>query len=343
MVEARRVHPVQQPHLPELRQRVRLDRAVVILELGESRLALELAPRLNAEIISMDSMALYRGMDIGTAKPTRAERDSVRHHLIDVLMPWEKSSVAWWLEQARECVADVERRGKQVLFVGGTPLYLKALLFGIFDGPPADEPIRRRLAQEAAEKGSESLHRRLAEIDPATAGRLHPNDLRRLIRALEVLELTGRPISSWQEQWEIVSPASRAGPTSPPASESSTSSKLLPAAAPQILCLALPRPELYDRINRRVIAMFEAGLVEEVRALRRLERPMSPEARQALGYMETAKYLEGRVTLEETIARVQMRTRQFAKRQITWFRHLPFCSSATTELTQTLWHSKMKS
>ncbi|MBI3406858.1 MAG: tRNA (adenosine(37)-N6)-dimethylallyltransferase MiaA [Planctomycetes bacterium] len=305
---------------------------------GKTRLALELAPRLDAEIISMDSMALYRGMDVGTAKPTPAERALVPHHLIDVLMPWDSASVAWWLEQARDCALDIERRGKQVLFVGGTPLYLKALTFGLFDGPPADAAVRSLLAQEAAEKGSAALHLRLAQVDPVAAGRLHPNDLRRLIRALEVFELTGRPISSWQEQWErpqasreqLMASRERKRP------ESSSPS------APQILWLDLPRLELYERINRRVEAMFWTGLVEEVEALRRLDRPLSPEARQALGYKETLEHLEGGINLEETIVRLQTRTRQFAKRQITWFRHLPGCVPATTELTQTLWHTKMK-
>src|SRR5262245_1053991 len=153
---------------------------------GKSKLALELAVRLNAEIISMDSMALYRGMDIGTAKPTAAERASIRHHLIDVLAPWESSSVAWWLQEARRCAGQIESRGKRILFVGGTPLYLKALIFGLFDGPSADVSLRRRLTQEAVEKGSDALHSRLKKVDPETAARLHSNDQRRLIRALEV-------------------------------------------------------------------------------------------------------------------------------------------------------------
>ncbi len=168
---------------------------------GKSRLALDLAERLGAEIVSMDSMALYRRMDIGTAKPTSAERRRVPHHLLDVLDPWESASVAWWLQHALACCQDIVRRGKRPLFVGGTPLYLKALLHGLFDGPPADEAIRRRLSEEAAIHGSESLHARLAAVDPVSAARLHTNDLRRLIRALEVWELTGRPISAWQTQW----------------------------------------------------------------------------------------------------------------------------------------------
>jgi tRNA dimethylallyltransferase len=136
---------------------------------GKTALGVELAERLGAEIISMDSMALYRGMDIGTAKPGPEERRRVPHHLLDVLDPWESASVAWWLKEAAGCVADIQGRGRRVLFVGGTPLYLKALLRGLFDGPPADLELRRRLAQEADRSGCQVLHQRLAEIDPATS------------------------------------------------------------------------------------------------------------------------------------------------------------------------------
>src|SRR4051812_29034123 len=168
---------------------------------GKSALGVALAERLGAEIVSMDSMALYRGMDIGTAKPTAAERRRVPHHLIDVLDPWESASVAWWLERAAACCRAIEERGKRVLLVGGTPLYLKALLHGLFDGPGRDPAIRERLTREAETTGLQALHARLARVDPAAAARLHPNDLRRVIRALEVWEITGQPISARQRQW----------------------------------------------------------------------------------------------------------------------------------------------
>jgi tRNA dimethylallyltransferase len=171
---------------------------------GKSQLALDAAERLDAEIVSMDSMALYRRLDIGTAKATAEERRRVPHHLLDVLEPWESASVAWWLERAAECCRDITQRGKRPLVVGGTPLYLKALLHGLFDGPPADETIRRRLSEEAVSLGGAALHARLAAVDPTSAARLHPNDVRRVIRALEVWELTGRPISAWQTQWKSV-------------------------------------------------------------------------------------------------------------------------------------------
>lgn len=296
---------------------------------GKTKLGIELAQRLDAEIISMDSMALYRGMDIGTAKPTPTERAAVPHHLIDVREPWESASVAWWLDEAKRCTRDIEARGKQVLFVGGTPLYLKALSAGLFDGPPADDAIRRRLTEEAKNAGSAVLHHRLAEVDPVSAARIHPNDVRRMVRALEVYELTAKPMSEWQTQW-----FERAAPASATLAGAACSNA--------VLCLDLPREELYERINRRVEAMFDAGLVDEVRRLRELGPPLSLEASQAVGYREIGELLDGKSTREETIVRIQARSRNFAKRQITWFRHLPDCRPVTLELTGVLWQAKMK-
>jgi tRNA dimethylallyltransferase len=285
---------------------------------GKTPLGVELAQRLGAEVVALDSMTVYRGMDIGTAKPTADERRQVRHHLLDELDPWESSSVAWWLERAGQCCRDIEGRGKRVLFVGGTPLYLKALLRGLFDGPPGDEALRRHLAEEAEQGGRQALHDRLARVDPVAAARLHPNDLRRVVRALEVWQLTGRPISAWQTQWA-------GGPG--------------PFPGDRVLCLDVPRPELYARIDARVRQMIAAGWVEEARALRRLPRPLSREAAQALGYKEVFEHLDGRASLEETVGRIQTRTRQFAKRQLSWFRHLPECRLASRELTFALWAS----
>src|SRR5262249_37477429 len=168
---------------------------------AKSQLGVELAERLGAEIVSMDSMALYRRMDIGTAKPGADEHGRVQHHLLDVLEPWESASVAWWLEQAGKCCRDMEARGKRGLFVGGTPLYLRAVMYGLFKGPPGDAKLRRQLNEDAERHGKDALHARLAHVDPVSAARLHVNDLRRVIRALEVWELTGRPMSAWQTQW----------------------------------------------------------------------------------------------------------------------------------------------
>ncbi len=308
---------------------------------GKTALGLELAERLGAEIVSMDSMALYRGMDIGTAKPTRAERSRVPHHLVDVLDPWESASVAWWLERAAACCRAIEARGKRVLFVGGTPLYLKALLHGLFDGPGSDAALRERLTREAEVSGPQVLHERLARVDPAAAARLHPNDVRRVIRALEVWELTGQPISCRQRQWP--QRKDEGGRRKDEPERLSGSSFLLPPSSfPQILWLDLPRPELYERINRRVEEMFAAGLVEEVEGLRHLPHPVSREAAQALGYKEVFAHLDGQASLAETLVRVQTRSRNFAKRQVTWFRHLPGCHPVSNRLTRELWDSRIQ-
>jgi tRNA dimethylallyltransferase len=292
---------------------------------GKSALGVELAERLNAEIISMDSMAVYRGMNIGTAKPGTSETGRVRHHLIDVLEPWESGSVAWWLKEAYRSAQEIRMRGRRVLFVGGTPLYLKALLLGLFDGPGANSELRQRLTEEARTQGSDRLFERLRAVDPVTAQRVHPHDLRRVIRALEIWQTTGRPISSWQQEWK--------GQKEHGGTEKSRGS--------HVLWLDLPRPELYSRIDERVKQMITAGLVEEVRCLLALPRRLSREARQALGYKEVIEHLEGKASLDQTILRIQMRSRNFAKRQITWFRHLPECTGATPELTFRSWGLKM--
>ncbi|MBA4189605.1 MAG: tRNA (adenosine(37)-N6)-dimethylallyltransferase MiaA [Planctomycetaceae bacterium] len=296
---------------------------------GKTALALDVAEHLNAEIIALDSMTVYRGMDIGTAKPTATERQRVRHHLIDVLDPWESLSVGWWLERATEACRDITARGKRPLFVGGTPFYLKALLHGLFDGPPADQVVRCTLEAEAERDGKDKLHARLALVDPKTATRLHPNDVRRVVRALEVYTLTGKPISAWQQTWDT--PAFTDSPELVPP----------PVRIPAVV-LVLPREVLYERINRRVDMMLASGWLDEVRRLRELPKPLSRESRQALGYRELLEYLEtvedqgagddaceprlpganeGRWT--ETAELIRTHTRHFAKRQLTWFRHLP--------------------
>jgi len=270
---------------------------------GKTSLGVELARRIDAEIISLDSMAVYRGMDIGTAKPTADERRAVQHHLVDVLDPHEEFSLAQYLAAAEESVRRIRARQREVLFVGGTPLYLKGLLRGIFKGPSADWELRRRLEAEARENSPGFLHQRLARLDPDAAKRLHPNDTRRLVRALEVYEKTGQPISRWQRQFAV-------GRT---------------AEACRVFVLDWPRKELYLRINRRVDEMFAQGLVEEVRGLIAADRPMSKTASQAVGYREVIGHLHGDRDLPETIDLVKTHTRQFAKRQGTWFRSLSEC------------------
>jgi len=269
----------------------------------KTEIGVELARTIGAEVISMDSMALYRHMDIGTAKPLPEDRKEIPHHLIDVIEPHEEYSLAQYVEAAEQTVREIRSRGREALFVGGTPLYLKGLLRGIFDGPAADWDFRKSLETDVSRYGAESLHRRLADVDPEAAGRLHPNDTRRIIRALEVHAKTGQPISAHQRQFQ-------AG---------------LPAESCRVFVLDWPRQELNVRIDRRVDRMFAAGLVDEVRRLLAGLEPLGKTARQAVGYREVIEHLEGRSSLDDTVALVKTHTRQFAKRQGTWFRSLSEC------------------
>jgi len=268
---------------------------------GKTAAGIEVALRIGAEILSLDSMSLYRGMDIGTAKPSSAERARVPHHLIDLAEPHEAFSTGRYLEAAEAAIADVAARGRRPLFVGGTALYLKALTEGLFQGPAADWELRHRLIAEAEAKGAAALHQRLQAVDPAAASRIHPNDVRRIVRALEVHEATGRPISEQQTQFGSPSPRFEC----------------------VLAGIRRERADLRDRINRRVDAMFAAGLVEEVRALLAHPGGISHSAAQFVGYREVIAHLRGQLPLAETIERVKTRTRQFAKRQGTWFRRFP--------------------
>jgi len=269
---------------------------------GKSAVGHLLAQRLGGEIIAMDSMSLYRGMDIGTAKPDEAARREVPYHLVDVLEPSEEYSLAQYVSAAWAAANDILGRGRTPIFVGGTPLYLKALLRGIFQGPPADWELRERLRREAAEQGPAYLHERLLAVDPAAAQKLKRGDARRLIRALEVCEKTGTPISELQRQFD----------------------QPVPREECRVFVLDWPREALYRRIDERVEAMFAAGLVNEVRRL--LARgPLSRTAAQAVGYREVIEHLEGREDQHATIELVKRHSRQLAKRQLTWFRSLSEC------------------
>lgn len=280
---------------------------------GKTELSLLLARELNAEIIALDSMTLYRGMDIGTAKPSPAERTAVPHHLLDVIDPHQEFSLAEYLRAAYTHVQDICARGKIPLFVGGTGLYLRGLLRGLFEGPPANWDLRNRLEQRELVSGPGTLHRDLAERDAVSAERLHPHDLRRIIRALEVYELTGSALSAQQQ--EAVLPLAQR-----------------PA---NVFWLEPDRDWLYQRIDARVEAMFRAGLLDEVRALSLLPEGIGRTARQALGYKETLDHLELGVSFADTVSAIQTRTRQFAKRQHTWFRNLEECRSLAVETTDT--------
>jgi tRNA dimethylallyltransferase len=280
---------------------------------GKSAAGCALAARLNAEIIALDSMSLYRGMDVGTAKPDAGLRARVPHHLIDILDPHEDYSLAEYVLAAETAARAIAGRGRTPLFVGGTGLYLRGVLRGVFQGPPADWKLRRELEALAASAGNEAVHARLREVDPALAERFPPEDLRRVIRGIEVFQRTGVPLSLQQRQ-----------------------KPLLPEEWPRhVYWLHPPRAWLYERIDRRVEEMFRNGLVAEVERLLALEKPPGRTARQALGYKEVIDHVEGRLKLSDAVALIQTRTRQFAKRQHTWFRNLVECTAVEMSGTET--------
>jgi tRNA dimethylallyltransferase len=268
---------------------------------GKTQVAHLVADEVGAEMVALDSMTVFRGMDVGTAKPAPDERRRYRYHLVDVVDPWEPFSVGRYVELAARALADVEARGARTLFAGGTALYLRALVEGFFDGPPGDAETRARLRDEAARLGPGALHDRLARLDPDAAARIHRNDLRRIVRALEVHELTGTSISELQK----------------------TSPTLAAGRGYRIWGLRRPRAALARRIEARVEAMFEAGFVDEVRALTAGGRKLGPQARHALGYTQVVGHLEGRTSLAEAVAATKLETRRFAKRQMTFFRSFP--------------------
>ena len=270
---------------------------------GKSKVGLALARSLDAEIVSMDSMAVYREMDIGTAKLAPEDRAGIPHHLIDMVDPSENYSLAQYVNDAIDKVAEIHLRNKNVLFVGGTPLYLKAMLRGIFEGPPADKDFRRELQKKMQGKPPEVLHDLLKKADPVSAKRLHPNDIKRVVRALEVYEKTGSPISDFQKQFEVGSPAERCN----------------------VYVLQMPRELLYSQINKRVDRMVYDGLFDEVKMLSKRNFPVGTSARQALGYKELFDYLEGKSTYPQAVEYIKQNTRNFAKRQETWFRSLCEC------------------
>ncbi len=265
---------------------------------GKTSAALELAYRLDAEIISIDSMQVYRRMDIGTAKPSPDELSAVRHHLIDVAEPSELFSVARFVELADRSIADIHARGRRVLALAGTPLYLMGLMYGMFDGPAADELVRSELRHRAEQEGTAALHAELAHVDPEAAERIHPNDYKRIERALEVWRLTGEPLSRQQHQW-------RAETMRYPA---------------KIVGIRREKEDNSRRINLRVKQMIEAGLVEEVQALLAEPAGLGEQARQALGYAQIIRHLQGTSTLEDEIEQIKIHSRRLAKHQRTWFR-----------------------
>jgi tRNA dimethylallyltransferase len=265
---------------------------------GKSRLALSVAQEIGAEIVAVDAFTVYRGMDVGTAKPSPSERRRVAHHLIDELEPHQECTVEWFQARARRAVAAVHGRGRVPLLVGGSGLYFRAVVDPLAF-PPTDPRVRRTLEQRWAGDPA-GAHAALAARDPDAAARIDPRNLRRSVRALEVIGITGEPFSAWRTAWgrfESVYPGLR------------------------VVGLELERATLSERITRRVAAMLDGGLVEECRGLAR--GPLSRTARQAIGYAEVLDHLAGRCTLEQAAERTAVRTRRYAARQLRWFRSDP--------------------
>jgi tRNA dimethylallyltransferase len=268
---------------------------------GKSALAMALAARLGGEIVNADALQLYRGFDVGTAKPSAAERAQVRHHLIDILAPAERSSAGEYARRARAALADIAARDRVAIVVGGSGLYWRALFSGLSFVPPGEAAVRQTLRERLRTEGLPVLRRELLERDPQTAARLAAGDTQRVLRALEVAMVSGRPLSVWLE-----------APPSEPQSIASLQ-----------VGLTLPRSILYDRIAGRVAGMLENGWVEEVRGLIASGLDPNLPAFQAIGYRQLVRYVHGEWSFEQAVDETIRATRRFAKRQETWFRKEP--------------------
>ena len=265
---------------------------------GKGRLVYDLAEYIGAEIISIDSMKVYRRMDIGTAKPPKNARQRIKYHLIDIIEPSDSFSVGAFLDATSNAMRQIKRRNRKIVAVGGTALYIKSLLYGLFDGAGTDEQIRAELRERAETEGLTELHRELKKIDPAAAERINPNDAKRIIRALEVYQLTDKPISSFQKQWE----------------------QRQFKHDWTIIGFRREKADASSRINKRVKKMISAGLVDEVKSLLDEEKPLSKQARCAIGYAEIIEHLSGQMSLEDAIESIKINTRRLAKGQRTWFK-----------------------
>ncbi len=265
--------------------------------IGKTSVGIELAETLGGEIVSADSMQIYRYMDIGTAKPTPAELARIAHHMIDIVDPDADYDAVQFSKQARDRIAEIVNRDLIPIVVGGTGLYIKALLHGLFQSQPVDPQIRNRLKQEAEENGSGFLFERLKKSDPAAAGRIHPNDSYRIIRALETIESSGKSISDLHQ---------RHGFTEDPFNALT-------------VCLGMDRQKLYTRIDKRVDLMIEAGLVEEVTKLLEMGYPAELKSMQSIGYRHVVEFLAEKLLWDECVRTLKRDTRRFAKRQFTWF------------------------
>jgi tRNA dimethylallyltransferase len=265
---------------------------------GKGRLAFDLAESIGAEIISIDSMKVYRRMDIGTAKPPKEARQRVKYHLIDIVEPSDSFSVGAFINAASDAIRQIKSRNRKIVAVGGTALYIKSLLYGLFDGAGTDEQIRTKLQARAESEGLGELHCELMKIDPAAAERINPNDAKRIVRALEVYQLTGKPISSFQKQWE----------------------RHQMKHDWTIIGLQRKKNDASSRINKRVKKMIGTGFVDEVKSLLDEDKPLSKQAQCAIGYAEIIEHLSGRISLEEAIELIKINTRRLAKGQRTWFK-----------------------
>jgi len=286
---------------------------------GKTNLAIKLAQHLDSEIICMDSMTLFRGMDIGTAKPTLHEQSLVKHHMLDVLMPTEASNVQFWLTGAKKIAEELIEKGKSPIFVGGTPLYLKALIMGLFEIPEIPKQIRAELEKKFPQTDFADAYRMLSEIDSDSAKKIHPNDRRRIIRALEVWKGLGITISSLQKQWEI---------------SANSQFKL-----DEIRCIWLQtlRQKLHERIHIRTKQLLKKGWVEEVLLMRQKYPTLSKEASQAIGYSQISQFLDGLISFDQMEEAINLATRHLAKKQETWFRHLAGCKPVPLENNFHFW------
>ncbi len=263
---------------------------------GKSEFAAKLAKKIKGEVISCDSMQVYKDMEILSQYPSRKLRKRIPHHLIGILSPSQEWSAADFVAKAKKIADGIIKRGKIPVITGGTGLYARAFIEGLFPSPPKSEALRKKLYREARDKGNEKLYEKLAKVDPVYASKIHPNDLRRIVRALEVYELTGRPISDHH------------GGTK----------GLKDKYAVSIFILNRNREELYTRVNERVDEMFRCGVIDEVKKLRRLK--LSKTAKAVLGFREIGAYIKGNLSLEEAKELIKMNTRRYAKRQLTWFK-----------------------
>lgn len=269
--------------------------------IGKTSTAIQLSQEFSGEIISADSMQVYREMDIGTAKPTRTEQELVPHHMINVVHPNEPFDAATFTKMADSVIRFLIQHNRLPFIVGGTGLYIKALIHGLFRARPADTGVISRLRKESDQFGSEALHKQLAECDPQAAARIHPNDSFRIIRALEIFEATGKPISTYHDLHRF-------------------SEKKYHALKIGLSC---ERETLYARINQRVDMMLDQGILGEVEQLLKKGYSADLKSMQSLGYRHMAAYLSGKITWDEAVNAMKQDTRRYAKRQLTWFKADP--------------------